>query len=58
MKAKPKLNAEWHQQHRMPKNPTEEQRIAWHIEHAKHCACREMSEKLKAEIKKRKLSIN
>lgn len=43
-----------HRQHRMPKNPTEEQRIAWHIEHAKHCGCREILEKLK----KQKLSIN
>ena len=50
MKSKPKLNAEWHKQHRMPKNPTEEQRIVWHIEHAKHCGCREMPEKLKVYI--------
>ncbi|MEP7254948.1 MAG: hypothetical protein ABI666_04180 [Ferruginibacter sp.] len=48
-----KLNKEWHQAHRMPKNATQEQRIAWHMEHGKHCACREMPAKLKGEIKKR-----
>jgi hypothetical protein len=24
----------------MPKNPTDDQRIQWHIEHAKNCSCR------------------
>jgi len=51
----PKLNKEWHLAHRMPSNATLDQRIAWHLEHAKHCACRPISDKLKAEIKKRKL---
>ncbi len=49
-----KLNKEWHLQHPMPKNPTLDDRIAWHIEHAKHCMCREMPDKIKEEIKKRK----
>jgi hypothetical protein len=48
-----KINKEWHEQHRMPKNATIDQRIAWHIEHVKHCSCRPMPEKLKAEMKKR-----
>ena len=50
-----KLNKEWHLTHRMPKKPTLEQRIAWHIEHAKHCNCRELPASLKIEIKKRKI---
>lgn len=37
-----KLNREWHKSHRMPKNPNQEQRIAWHIEHCKNCSCRKM----------------
>lgn len=41
-----KLNAEWHNAHRMPKNPKEAERLAWHIEHAKHCACRPIPPKL------------
>ena len=46
------INKEWHLKNRMPKNPALEQRIKWHKEHAKFCACREMPAKLKAEIKK------
>jgi hypothetical protein len=36
------LNKEWHVTHRMPTNATLEQRIAWHIEHKKNCACRDI----------------
>jgi hypothetical protein len=48
------LNAAWHAAHRMAKNATTAQRIRWHQQHAKRCACRPMPEKLLAEIKKRK----
>ncbi|CAM4259325.1 hypothetical protein FLTE109939_01945 [Flavobacterium terrigena] len=37
-----KLNREWHKSHKMPKNPTLEQRIDWHIEHSKNCNCRKI----------------
>lgn len=43
---------EWHLAHRMPKNATLEQRIAWHKEHVKNCNCRPMPRKLLEEIKK------
>jgi hypothetical protein len=56
MTKKMKLNKEWHLAHKMPKNPTHEQRLKWHIEHAKNCSCREMPEKLRAEIRKQKLN--
>jgi hypothetical protein len=49
-----KLNKEWHAAHRMPKNATFEQRIAWHTEHKKNCNCRDIPEKLQMEIKKLK----
>jgi hypothetical protein len=49
------INAKWHKQNRMPKNPTVEQRIKWHIEHQKNCSCRPIPEKLLEEMKKRKL---
>lgn len=48
------INADWHKQHRMPKNPTEEQRLEWHAEHMKHCTCRTPGDKLLKELKKRK----
>jgi hypothetical protein len=41
------INAEWHQQHPMPKTPTVEQRITWHLAHQEHCRCRPIPAKLK-----------
>jgi hypothetical protein len=49
-----KINAEWHKAHRMPKNPTLEERIKWHIAHAIYCACRPMPAKIREAIEKRK----
>ena len=34
------MNKLWHEQNKMPLKPTLEQRIQWHKEHQKHCACR------------------
>jgi len=56
-KAKPRLNKEWHLAHPMPKNPTLQQRIDWHSEHAKHCGCREISGTIKKEMKKLGIGI-
>ena len=46
------MNASWHKAHPMPRNPTDEQRTAWHVEHAKECGCRpippRLAEKLRA----------
>ena len=42
------INAEWHRAHRMPRNPTLEQRLEWHREHTRHCGCRKPSPKLAA----------
>jgi len=47
------INKAWHEAHRMAKNATLQQRIVWHREHARHCACRPIPEKLWAEMKKR-----
>lgn len=35
-----KTNRQWHEQNRMPHNPTVEQRLAWHLAHAQACQCR------------------
>jgi len=48
-----KLNKDWHLKHPMPKNPTFEQRVEWHIEHQKNCSCRPIAGKLAAEMKRR-----
>jgi len=46
-----RINAEWHRNNRMPKNATTEQRIAWHLEHRKHCDCRPIPKKLLGEMR-------
>lgn len=48
-----KINKEWHLKHKMPKNPTFEERVKWHLEHQKNCQCRKISGKLAEEMKKR-----
>ena len=46
------MNKEWHSKHKMPKNPTAEQRLKWHIEHAKNCGCRPIPKSLQAKAKR------
>lgn len=48
------INKEWHEKHKMPKNPSFEQKMEWHIEHSKHCNCYPLSEKIKEELKQYK----
>ena len=45
-----KINKEWHQENKMPKNPTREERLIWHREHSKHCDCRPVTPKLQREL--------
>jgi len=35
-----KINKLWHAQHAMPKNPSLQQRMDWHLAHNKECNCR------------------
>jgi len=49
-----KINKEWHARNRMPKNPTRDQRIDWHLNHAKNCACRETPKSVSKEIARRR----
>lgn len=34
------MNREWHLHHKMPASATEQQRVQWHLEHTRNCACR------------------
>ena len=47
------INAEWHAHNKMPKNPTLDQRVRWHLAHARHCGCRPLHGEVLEEIKKR-----
>jgi uncharacterized protein YdhG (YjbR/CyaY superfamily) len=40
------MNTEWHEKHVLPKGASLEERIAWHREHQKRCACRPIPPKL------------
>lgn len=46
------MNKDWHAGHPMAENATREQRIAWHVEHARACACRPVPESLRADVEK------
>jgi hypothetical protein len=37
-----RINKEWHRAHPMPERPTDDDRVAWHLAHARNCRCREM----------------
>lgn len=50
-----KINAEWHGKNKMPKNPTLDERVKWHLEHSKNCSCRPLGGTILEEITKRKL---
>lgn len=47
------INKKWHEKNEMPKNPKLEERIKWHLEHKKKCACRPIPKKLCEEMEKR-----
>lgn len=47
------LNREWHETHRLDRKAKLDERIAWHIEHATVCGCRDMPESIKTELTKR-----
>ena len=52
-----KINADWHLANKMPKNPTLDQRVNWHVEHAENCACRPLHGNILEEINKRGIKV-
>jgi hypothetical protein len=53
-----KINREWHRKHPMPKNPTMDQRVDWHLKHRKACSCRtDLPALIKLELRRRKIKI-
>jgi hypothetical protein len=52
-----RLNASWHLKNKMPKNASLDQRIEWHLAHAKNCSCRPLGGKILEEIKKRGIKV-
>lgn len=52
-----RLNAEWHRQHVLGSHAPLEARVAWHLEHARHCACREVPASMLAEFERRGIAL-
>ncbi len=48
-----KINIGWHLKNKMPENPTLDQRVEWHVEHARNCSCRKLEGKILEEINRR-----
>lgn len=48
-----KLNKDWHTKNPMPKNPTFQQKVEWHLAHVNHCQCRPIPVKLQMEMKEK-----
>ncbi len=46
------MNKQWHEKNKMPANPTENQRVKWHIEHQVNCDCRKPTPKIQKLIEK------
>lgn len=47
-----RLNKEWHEANRMPPNATLDQRVRWHVEHARVRGCRPIPPSVLRLIKK------
>ena len=54
----PKLNAAWHERYPMPRNASLDQRVQWHIRHAKACGCREMPQTIVTELRLRRIRVS
>ncbi|MFH1134225.1 MAG: hypothetical protein V1735_07105 [Nanoarchaeota archaeon] len=48
------INKGWHEKNRMPKNASFEERVRWHLDHNRNCACRPGFPKKLAEKMRRK----
>ena len=45
--------ADWHREHPMPVKPTIDQRVRWHLAHARACGCRPIPRTVLAELRAR-----
>lgn len=51
------INRPWHAANRLGRNATLDQRIAWHLEHARECGCRDMPESIKTALVARGITL-
>ena len=53
MNQRPPFNREWHSTHPLPMHPSIEQRLLWHLEHARYCGCHEIPRTVREEMVRR-----
>jgi hypothetical protein len=46
------MNATWHRAHPMPPRATLDQRVRWHVAHARHCGCRPVPDPVQVEVRR------
>ncbi|MGO9558748.1 MAG: hypothetical protein ACLPQS_17450 [Acidimicrobiales bacterium] len=51
------LNRQWHAEHRLGSGASLDDRVRWHLEHAKVCGCRPIPDLVLAEIHRRGLDL-
>lgn len=44
------LNRVWHEAHVLGRNPTAQQRLEWHLEHAEACGCRKLTDEMRERL--------
>lgn len=52
-----KINREWHEAHKLPRDATLERRLDWHLSHAANCGCRAMPDSIRRELEHRGLIV-
>ena len=52
------LNRQWHEQHPLGNKATLDDRVRWHLEHAKVCGCRPIPARVLEEIERRSRSTS
>ena len=51
------MNAEWHRAHVLGRGASLDDRVTWHLEHARACGCRAIPAGIVAEIRARGLDV-
>jgi len=49
------VNKQWHEENRLAPGASFDERVRWHLEHAKACGCRPVPPKVLEEIERREL---
>jgi hypothetical protein len=52
-----RINEEWHKKNKMPAKASDDQRIAWHLEHVKNCSCMPIPKGVKEIMRSKNIPI-